>query len=175
MDLMAFLSFENVTFRFPSAAGSICLFQRLLSVQSSLCFKTVSVWSQFLAIIFITFVCACRSSSVSVISEFSRPLLNVHFLILFLLNNYHHLSVLLHIVFSCFSSQGLSTGLAGDLYHSNFISQKKFVWVLFFKIRGSNSDVLYGMKIWGLYYAFISMIDDRHCLQVWCQVLKRPF
>lgn len=118
------------------------LFQRLLSVQSSLCFKTVSVWSQFLAIIFITFVCACRSSSVSVISEFSRPLLNVHFITLFLLNNYHHLSVLLHIVFSCFWSQRLSTGLAGELYHSNFISKKNIVWVLFFKIRGSNSDVL---------------------------------
>lgn len=238
MDLMTFLSLGNMTFRFLSVAGCICLFQRLLSVQSSRCFKTVPVWSQFLAIMLIALVCACRSSSAGETSEVLRPLLNVHFLTLFLLNSYHHpfSLVLLHTVFSCFSSQGPRIGLDGELYHSNFNTQTKkkfkknptkiktnknknqpkklkrremqtslgslrigffswafiqmssfFKWAciydtfyicfgfIFFKIRGSNSDVLYGMKIWGLCYEFTLIRGDRQCLQLRCQALKRPF
>lgn len=124
MDLMTFLSIRNVAFRFLAAVGCICLFQRLLSVQSSHCFQTVSVWSKFLAMFVLEGVLQ-PTWSLSF-----RDLLNVRFLDVFLLNNYHYLlsSVLLHIVslFSlAFSSQGPSTGLVGELYHSNFISQKK--------------------------------------------------
>lgn len=124
MDLMTFLSIRNVAFRFLAAVGCISLFQRVLSVQSSHCFQTVSVWSKFLAMFVLEGVLQ------PMWSLSFQDLLNVRLLDVFLLNNYDYLlsSVLLHIVslFSlAFSSQGPSTGLVGELYHSNFISQKK--------------------------------------------------